>query len=280
MTDVATRASPLAERFERYFAIKTSADVDGTMAYFSPDMVTYVDATLGWHFDSYQVLKDLFVQYMPTWRAPAASYATSVLSNGTSAIVHMSDTPELFGGELRALAAVDFVDDRIVRWIDYWDGASFDETLYEQLRTPAARFSSDLRDGEVASTADPALTAAAEKLHGAFARADAAAATELLHPDVVLHDMSLRACQLGRIETGRYLARVLDTVPYGRSSLFRRTLGSASGGGFEWTSADGLVGITAIELDRDGRVTSLTSVYDSRQLAPERKAALVASAVA
>lgn len=29
----------------------------------------------------------------------------------------MVDTPELFGGELRILTAIEFVDDKIVRWI-------------------------------------------------------------------------------------------------------------------------------------------------------------------
>jgi hypothetical protein len=31
----------------------------------------------------------------------------------------MVDTPELFGGELRILAAVDFADGKIIRWVDY-----------------------------------------------------------------------------------------------------------------------------------------------------------------
>jgi hypothetical protein len=44
--------------------------------------------------------------------------------------------PELFGGELRILAAVDFGDGKIVRCVDYWDSSSFDDALYAQLRTP------------------------------------------------------------------------------------------------------------------------------------------------
>ena len=37
---------------------------------------------------------------------PARSYATAILPGEMSALVHMVDTPELFGGELRILAAV------------------------------------------------------------------------------------------------------------------------------------------------------------------------------
>jgi hypothetical protein len=42
----------------------------------------------------------------------------------------------------------------------------------------------------------------------------------------------------------------------------------------------GLVGLTEVERDADGLVTGITSVYDSRQLEPDRKTALVAAAFA
>jgi hypothetical protein len=48
--------------------------------------------------------------------------------------------------------------------------------------------------------------------------------------------------------------------------------------GFEWTAGDGLVGITEVERDAAGLITGVTSVYDSRQVRPDRKAALVAAA--
>ena len=82
-------------------------------------MAAYIDATLGWDFDSYDALQAVFAQYMPNWAPPARSYSPAILSNETSALVHMVDTPELFGGELRILAAVDFADGKIIRWVDY-----------------------------------------------------------------------------------------------------------------------------------------------------------------
>jgi hypothetical protein len=85
---------------------------------------------------------------------------------------------------------------------------------------------------------------------------------------------------LGRIETVAYLDRVLDRVPYGRSSSLRHVVGGVGGGGFEWTARDGIVGITEVERDDGGLVTAITSVYDSRRLGPEEKAALVAAAFA
>lgn len=272
---------PLANVFSTFFEIKTSADVAGTMAYFSPDMATYTDATLGWGLDSYEALESLFGQYMPTWVPPARSYATAVLSNGASALVHMVDTPELFGGELRILAAVDFAGGKIVRWVDYWDSSSYPNDLYDQYRTPAERFPRDLKYDVVPTQATPELVAAATAFHRALATADASAAAELLHTDVVLEDRSLRTQVLGRIETTRYLDRVLTQAPYGHGSRLRHVVGGAPGGGFEWTGgtrADGLPGITALDLDADGLITKVTSVYDSRQLDPDQKNELAGAA--
>ena len=64
---VASPISPLADLFERFFETKTAADVEGTMSFFSPDLVTYNDATLGWEFPSYEALKAACEQYMPNW---------------------------------------------------------------------------------------------------------------------------------------------------------------------------------------------------------------------
>jgi hypothetical protein len=281
-TQTAT-ASPLAGELETFFETKTACDVEGTMAYFSPGLASYIDATLGWDFDSYDALKGVFEQYMPNWSPPARSYATRILSNETSALVHMVDTPELFGGELRILAAIDFADGKIVRWVDYWDSSTYDSRLYEQFRTPADGFPTDLKDGAVPTQAAPDLVETATRLQRAFGSADATAAGGLLHTDVVLEDMALRAQVIGRIETVAYLDRVLDQVPYGGSSALRHVVGGSAGGAFEWTAgpdAGALVGITALERDADGLITRITSVYDSRQLDPERKASLLGAAFA
>jgi hypothetical protein len=227
-TTIDQSASPLATELETFFRTKTSCDIGGTMAYFSPDRVAYIDATLGWDFDSYEALQGVFAQYMPNWAPPARSYSTGILSNQTSALIHMVDTPELFGGELRILAAVDFVDGKIVRWVDYWDAASFDNELYNQFRTPAASFPTDLKDSAVPTQAAAELIAAATELQRAFTVADAAAAAELMHTDVVLDDMSMRTQVIGRIETTKYLERILGDVPYGRSSSLRHVVGEAA----------------------------------------------------
>jgi hypothetical protein len=83
----AVEASRLPALLETFFATKTAGDVDGTMAYFAPDMAACIDATLGWDLDSYAALKAVFEQYMPTWAPPARSYASKILAG------EQSDTP-------------------------------------------------------------------------------------------------------------------------------------------------------------------------------------------
>ena len=283
---IQTDAAPTAQLrgvLERFFETKTACDVEGTMGYFAPDMVCYMDATLGWDFDSHAALQAVFEQYMPTWAPPARSYASKILAGEHSALVHMVDTPELFGGELRILAAIDFADGKIVRWVDYWDSTAYDTGLYQQFRTPADRFPADLGDARVDNRADSALIEAATALHRGFAAAAPAAAAATMHTDVVLVDMALRTQVIGRIEVTRYLERVLGQVPYGRASTLRHVVGGRVGGGFEWTAGPGaahLAGITALELDDDGLITTITSVYDSMQIDPASKRSLLEASTA
>lgn len=71
-------------------------------------------------------------------------------------------------------------------------------------------------------------------------------------------------------------------MPYRQSSSLRHVVGGTAGGGFEWTAGPdhvGLVGITALEPDADGLITMVTSVYDSRQPSPARRAALAAPSI-
>lgn len=273
MTTTAATTHLLEDRLHAFFATKTSCDVDGTMAFFDPDALTYIDATLGWVFGSPVALRAVFEQYMPMWGPPARSYATRVLAGDTSALVHMVDSPELFGGELRILAAIDLQDGNIVRWVDYWDAGAFDPGLYAQYRTADELFPRDLSEGP--TRADAGLVRVATDWQAALAGGQVP--QSLLHTDVVLVDRALRTHVIGRIETTAYLARVLDQVPYGRGSALRHVVGGAAGGGVEWTSTDDVLGITALELDTGGLITSITSVYDSRRLSEPAKTALVAA---
>jgi hypothetical protein len=97
---------------------------------------------------------------MPQWPAGAKSYPTRILGDMTSAVVFVTDTPELFGGEIRAISIADLEDGRIVRLVDYWDGRGFGAELAGPLRGPADSYPHDLGGSTVTSRPGPIATAA------------------------------------------------------------------------------------------------------------------------
>lgn len=282
----ASHATPAtAELFASFFAAKTGQDVAGTMAFVSPALATYTDATLGWDLASFDALEGTFVAYMPTW-GEGASYPTRILGDvgdgDGSALVAFTDTPELFGDEIRALGVVDVRDGLVVRWVDYWDSSGFSDEVYDAMRTPADAFPTDLREDAVGQAASPEIVAASEALQAALASGDAAAAAALLSPDSVWEDMSARTQVLGRAAIERYLGRALPVAPFGEGAGLRHVVGGEMGGGFEWVGApDGPVphGVTALELDGAGLITRATTVYDGRLLAADARAGLAAAAL-
>ena len=111
--------------FKSYFTAKSEHKPVPTTDHFSEAHLTYIDATLGWPFYNKKAMIDIFEMYMPKWPSTGLSYLTRITGDTHSALVAFTDTPELFGGEIRILAAVDFKDSKVVRWIDYWDGRPF-----------------------------------------------------------------------------------------------------------------------------------------------------------
>ncbi len=264
--------------FASFFTAKNRHDVAATMQHFSPLVVTYTDAVLGWPLDGFDAIEGTFRQYMPNWPATALSYPTRILGDATSALVAFTDTPELFGGELRILGAVDIGEGKIVRWVDYWDSSSFDADLYAQMRTPVAEFPTDFKERSIGVHAAPAIVEISTQLQRAFAAGDAHEVSQLVSYDAVYEDMALRAQVLGRADIERYLGRVLARAPFGTGSRLRHVVGGPAGGGFEWFAAPESAvggGITALEVDSDGRISRLTSVYDGRQLGESDRRSLV-----
>lgn len=257
-----TYATPSAVQFfDRFFTAKSRQDVAATMAYFSPDLTTYTDATLKMGLDGFDAVKNTFATYMPNW-GEGRSYPTRILSNLSggdgSALVTFTDTPELFGGELRILGAVDVRGGKIVRWVDYWDSTAFDDALYARYTKGVELPSSFKEEG------------------------DARAAATLFTDDAVFEDMSLRTQVLGRAGIERYFGRILAQAPFSARSALRHVVGGNGGGGFEWRAAPSSgveAGITAPALDENGRIVRATAVYDGRLLAREERSALAAAAL-
>ena len=277
-----SHATPQAASFfKSYFTAKSEHKPVPTTDHFSDAHLTYIDAALGWPFYSKKGMTDLFVQYMPKWPPTGLSYPTRISGDTHSALVAFTDTPELFGGEIRILAAIDFKDGKIVRWIDYWDGRSFGAEMAAKFRTPADKFPTNF-DYDVASDgASAKIKDAAQKLAAAFASGDAKAADALFSYDAVYLDRALRARVLGKLAIGKYLSRVLATVPYGKGAKLVHVVGSDQGGGYEWTNADSSVkrGIVAIELNSAGQIDRLDTTWDNGVMSDADLQALVLQSI-
>ena len=187
----------MAAFFKSYFTTKSEHIPVATSDHFSEAHLTYIDATLGWPFYSKKGMTELFEQYMPKWPPTGLSYPTRISGDIHSALIAFTDTPELFGGEIRILAAVDFKDGKAVRWIDYWDGRSFGAETAAKMRTPPDKFPTNF-DYDVASEgASTKIKDMSQKLASAFASGDAIAAAALFTNDAVYLDRALRVRILG-----------------------------------------------------------------------------------
>jgi len=263
-----SHASPQARQlFHSFFTAKSRHKPAETMKHFSQKQITYIDATLGWPFYDFKSLSGVFEQFMPKWPESGKSYPTRILGDTKSALVAFTDTPELFGGEIRILAAIDFKDGKVIRWIDYWDGRHFGAATAAKMRTPEDKFPKEFSERAAGENASAKMRAVADKLAKTLAGNDAAAASALFSYDAVYEDMTLRTQILGRMAIKDYLARAAAKLPYGQGAAALHVVGSDLGGGYEWQAAPAYAanvkrGVTALELDRDGQVSRFIAVWD------------------
>jgi ketosteroid isomerase-like protein len=279
IADTSHATAAAAAFFRSFFTAKTGKDVEATHGHFHPGKTVYFDATLGWALQTNADVRQMWEQYMPQWPAGAKSYPTQILGDMTSAVMLVTDTPELFGGEIRTISIVDLEDGKIVRLVDYWDGRGFGTELAASLRVPADAYPLDLGLSMVTSRPGPIATAARE-LTAAFVAADADRVGELFSYDAVFEDMALRTQLRGRAAIVRYLRRALPDLPYARATV-RHVAGVGHGGGYEWR-ADGQpvgVGAAALELSPDGKITKFTAVWDGSLLDDPAITALAADAI-
>ena len=277
-----SHATPqVAAFFKSYFTAKSEHKPVPTTDHLTEAHLTYIDAALGWPFYNKKGMTEIFEQFMPKWPPTGLSYPTRISGDMHSAVVAFTDTLELFGGEIRILAAIDFKDGKVVRWIDYWDGRSFGAEAAAKMRTPAEKFPTNF-DYDVASEgASAKIKDVSQKLAAAFAAGDAAAADALFSYDAVYLDRALRVRVLGKEAIGKYLGRVLATVPYGKGSKLMHVVGSDQGGGFEWTNDASAVkrGIVAIDLNSAGQIERLDTTWDNGVMSDADLQALVLQSI-
>ena len=260
VADVSHASSAVVAAFRGFFTAKSAHRPADLMSHFAKTKVLYIDVTSGGIWPSWESLDKTFTGFLPKAPPAAMSYPVRIYGDRKSALVAFTDTPELFGRELRILGAVSFDENgHIIRWMDYWDGRS---SGAKNSIGPA--YPTDFHDD--VGNATGRIADICGRLGKAFAAGDAAAAADLLSPDAVYEDMALHGQVLGKLQIKRYLTRALPKVPYGPGAAVAHVVGSDQGGGCEWRAAPTFPqrrGNTALALDSEGRIARLTVVYDS-----------------
>src|SRR4029077_15615680 len=173
-----------------YFTAKREQKPVPTTDHFSEAHLTYIDAALGWPFYNKKGMTEIFEPLSAKWPPTGLSYPTRISGDMHSAVVAFTDTPELFGAEIRILAAIDFKDGKVVRWIDYWDGRSFGAEAAAKMRTPPDKFPTNF-DYEVASEgASAKIKDMSQKLASALPRA--------MPPPLLRYSPTMRSTSIGR----------------------------------------------------------------------------------
>ena len=259
----------VAELVRRYLTRKSAHDLEGWMSFFSRRLITYIDAVVGAGYYSWDSLREGLSEFVPSWPSDGKSYPTRILGDATGAITFFTDTAGLFGpSEIRAVGVMNFHDRKITRQIDYWDGRHFGiaNTAALAAASPPG-FPTDFRESTVGETAAPAMRNVAHKLAQALRLGDGAA--ELFAPGAVFEDMPAHLQIVGPRSIGAYLTKAVSLLPYaGGGTAVRHVVGSAVGGGYEWTASNSAVprGVVALELDRWGKITRLTALWDGSLL--------------
>ncbi|MDT3439300.1 hypothetical protein [Pseudofrankia sp. BMG5.37] len=264
--DSSHATAEVAALVRRYLTSKSAQDLDGWMSFFSRDLITYIDAVVGAGFYNWDSLRASLSQFMSNWPSDGKSYPTRILGDATSAVVFFTDTAGLFGpSEIRAVGIINFRDHKITRQIDYWDGRHFGIANEAALAAYSTGSPTDFGESTVGETAAPAMRDVASKLAQALRNGDGASAAELFAPGAIFEDMPAHLHIVGPRSIGTYLTKAISLLPYaGGGTAVRHVVGSAVGGGYEWTASNSAVprGVVALELDGWGRITRLTAMWD------------------
>lgn len=199
---------------------------------------------------------------MTSWGPESRSYPLRIIGDTNSAVVMMVDTPDMFGDEIRAVAALDFRNGKILRQVDYWDGR---RNAVIGGRVPDDQYPSTFGESVVRTKPNSVIQTVSKMLSSALSKGNSTAAAELFTSDGILEDFSIRARVEGQKAIERYLKRASHSLPYGSGSSLRHVVGSIRGGGYEWINQEGAGrnGIIAIELNLDGQIIRLSSVWDA-----------------
>jgi len=276
VTDTSHCTPEAAAIFRGVFTAKSEHNLAAFMSYFSTANASYFDASLGVPLVGWKAINNEFSAIFGSAPASAISYPLTIAGDTRSAAIEFVDSPAFFTREIRALSSVTFdSNQKIIRWVDYWDGRS---SLFPNKITSS--YPADFKDSE--QNADAAVVQAAQALQAAFAAGDAAAAVALMSVDVLHEDMSAHTRVRGQLQAQRYYTRALGQLPYGPGATLVHAEGSRQGGGYEWSAAPIAApmrrGHTSIELDHTGKISRVLAAYDSSLLSNTAYQSLIGAA--
>ncbi|KAH7329613.1 hypothetical protein B0I35DRAFT_507857 [Stachybotrys elegans] len=260
-----SHATPTAvEFFRHYFEAKSRHDADTWMLDFDTSKITYIDTVLGLSLGP-ATFEATTRAIMASWAGDAKSYPLRIIGDDESAVLFFEDTPEMFGTELRGVAAVDMENGKVIRQVDYWDGR---RSPLAATRAPGSQHPTDFGESAVQQARSPnaVLQGVVKKLHAALSKGDSSAAAVLFSVDAVWEDRTTRTLIEGRPAIERYLARACSNLPYGIGSTIRHMVGGVQGGGYEWVGgpdAPARHGMTAFKLNESQQVIFINSVWDA-----------------
>ncbi|UKZ82853.1 hypothetical protein TrVFT333_010653 [Trichoderma virens FT-333] len=151
-----------------------------------------------------------------------------------SAVDFSEDAPDIFGYETRTIAAVNFKDGKVARWVDYWDGRH-DGLI--ALKSPCDKFPKTFGEFNI-TTPNPVIHNITSQLNDALSTGNSIAAASLFSFDAIFEDR----ITLTGIE------------------------GSSRGGTYEWMgspTAPTRNGISGFQLDSNGSTTIFSTVWGS-----------------
>jgi ketosteroid isomerase-like protein len=263
-----------------FFAAKNAHDPAATHAHFHPDTCTFADATLGMVLSTSSEVRGLWDQMLPTLPPAARSYPTRVIGTSQSAVAFITNTPEMFGSEIRSVAVVDRQDGKVVRWVDYWNGRAMGTSRVAELRGPAEHYPVSLGESDVQRTTTGPIDGIANTLAAALTSGDVDAAASLFAPDALLEDQTLHLAFHGRIAVERFLGRAMEDLPWAIGTRVRHITGAHHAGAYEWAGADRVPGgVIVLELDGESRIAALTSVWDGSRITDDELADMVSLSV-
>lgn len=239
-----------------------TGEIDALLKHFSPQNFALIDVVFDDVHDNIEELREAFVEIEGAVKPGAQFYPTKVLGDTTSGVVFFTGEPGAEGHELNAVAPINLVDDLIGRFVVYSDGRHFTRAGIEQ-KAPDRKPIKNFEQSIAGVGAAPEIKRVAEKLGRALANQDSVTAASLFASDGTFEDLTLHASIFGTFSIQGFFERALHALPYGQKSSVLHVVGSAQGGGYEWTSPQKVGhGIIALELDAQGLITQASAMWD------------------